>query len=45
MIDCACRVSWTPVGKAFSEKGSGILESELVIKEADKETFALRSSL
>ena len=45
MIDCACRVNWTRVGKTFSEKGSGIPKSEFVIMEADKETFALRSSL
>jgi len=37
MIDCVCRVNWTPVGKAYSEKGSGIPESEFVIREADNE--------
>jgi len=32
-------MNWTPVGKAFGEKGSGIPGSEFVIREADNENF------
>jgi hypothetical protein len=40
IIDFACRENWTPVGKTFSEKASGIPESEFVIREADMKLFA-----
>jgi hypothetical protein len=32
-------MTWTPVGKAFGEKSSGIPRSEFVIREADKENL------
>jgi hypothetical protein len=40
MIDFACRENWTPVGKTFNEKTSGIPESEFVIRKADMKLFA-----